>query len=105
MQYKTMVLELLRQRPEAYDQLQRRRILLQVLNLCASDLKGRHEVWKAQLALAKLGASKAQLASEALEMALKEIESRLPSSLPLNEGDQISLDQVMAYIWGDRPPA
>ena len=46
MQYKTIVLELLQQRPEMHDQLRRNRMLLPTLELYASELKTSHEAWK-----------------------------------------------------------
>src|SRR5271168_4702725 len=53
MQYKTITLELLRERTELYEQLRLSHRLLPTLETCARELKDRHESWKATLATAK----------------------------------------------------
>jgi hypothetical protein len=44
----------------------------------ATELKASHETWKQTLAEAKPGSEPSQIASEAMEMALKELEDRYP---------------------------
>ena len=47
MQYKTIILELLEQRPEIHDQLRKNRKLLPTLEICAHELKTSHEAdWR-----------------------------------------------------------
>ena len=82
MQYKTIVLELLQQRPEMHEQLRRTRKLLPTMETYAKELKTSHEAWKETLSQARPGSDPSQIASEAMEMALKELEDRLPSASP-----------------------
>lgn len=76
MRYKTMALELLQEHPETYDRLRRGR-LLPALERYARELKSSHEAWKDRLSRAQPGKSEVQVASEALEMALKDLEDSL----------------------------
>ena len=97
MQYKTIILELLEQRPEIYDHLRKQRKLLTTMDQYARELKTRHEAWKETLGQAQPGSDQSQIAFEALEMALKELEDRLPpASHPSDE--MLSLDGAMAFI-------
>ena len=75
MQYKTIVLELLQQTPQIYDQL--------LENRTQSD--------------------PSQIASEALEIALSELEDRLTSASPPDDHQPLSLDAAMAFIRGHTP--
>jgi hypothetical protein len=105
MQYKTMILQYLRQRPAIHNQLKSSRTLLPTLDLWASDLMRRHEVWQEQLAKAKPGSDPSQIASEALEIAFHELVSCLiPESQP-DEHEACSLDAAMAFIRRQNPPA
>ena len=98
MQYKTMALELLTQRAELYEQLRLTHRLLPSLETWAKELKASHEKWKETLAGAKPGSEPSQLASEALEMALKELKDRLPSASPRDEEEPLSLEKAMAFV-------
>jgi hypothetical protein len=98
MQYKTIILELLQQRPAMHEQLRKERKLLTTLEFYAKALKESHEAWKEQLASATPGSDPSQISSEALEMALKELEDRLPSASGADEKEELSLDQAMAYL-------
>lgn len=100
MQYKTIVLELLQQRPQMHEQLRLTRRLLPTLSTCAKELKASHEAWKETLSQAKPGSEPSQIASEALEMALKELEDRLPSAPPPDDREALSLDKAMAHVRG-----
>ena len=104
MQYKTIVLQLLEQRPELHDRLRKSRTMLPTMERCARQLKGRHEAWKEILAQARPGSAASQIASEALELALKELEDRLSRGSPLEENEPLSLDAAMAYL-RRTPPA
>ena len=55
MRYKTISLELLKQRPPLHEQLRQERTLLTAMETLALRLKSRHEAWKEQLAQAKPG--------------------------------------------------
>src|ERR1039458_2192221 len=98
MQYKTMALELVMERTELYEQLRLSHRLMPTLEACATELKASHEIWKQRLAEAKPGSEPSQLASEALEMAIEELEDRLPCLSPPDEVEPLSLDKAMAYV-------
>ena len=98
MQYKTIVLELLKQQTELHERLRITRRLLPTLETWAKDLKTSHEAWKETLLQAKPGSDPIQISSEALEMALKELEDRLPSVSPPHDQEPLSLDEAMASI-------
>jgi hypothetical protein len=100
MQYKTIIYELLQMRPQMHEQLRKERKLLTTLEIYARELKQSHEDWKQVLASANPGIDQSQIASEAMEMALKELEDRLPAESPQDDQEAISLDQAMTYIRG-----
>ena len=101
MQYKTIVLELLRERTELHEQLRQTRRLLPTLETCAMELKASHEAWMETLAKVKPESHPSQIASEALEVALKELEDRLPSEPPPDEGEP--LEAAMAFVRSHTP--
>ena len=98
MQYKTIVLELLKERTELHEQLRLTRRLLPTLETCARELKASHETWKETLAQANPDSDPMQISSEAMEMALKELEDRLPSVSPPDDQEPLSLDGAMAFV-------
>ena len=97
MQYKTIILELLKQRPQMHEQLRQSRKLLPALEFYAQELKTSHEAWKETLSQAKLDSDQSQIAGEAMEMALKDMEDRLPTGSP-GDKEPLSLDAAMAFI-------
>jgi chromosome segregation ATPase len=98
MQYKTIILELLQQRPQMHEQLRQSRKLLRALETYAHELKTSHEAWMEELSQARPESNRTQIASEALEMALKELQDRLPSESHQNESEDLSLDAAMAHL-------
>jgi len=98
MQYKTIILELLHQRPQVHEQLRKDRKLLSTMERYARELKTSQEAWKQVLNQAKPGSDQSQIASEALEIALKGLEDRLPSASETGEEEELSLDKAMAYL-------
>jgi hypothetical protein len=98
MQYKTIVLELLQLRTEMHDQLRRERRLLPAMEQFARELKTSHQAWKEQLSTLSPGSDPNQIRSEALEMAIKELEDRLPPVSPQENNEPLSLDGAMAFI-------
>jgi hypothetical protein len=78
MHYKTIILEMLEQRPKMREELRQSR-KLPTLEFYASELKDSHEDWKDRLLQAKPDSDPRQIASEAMELALKDLEDRLPS--------------------------
>lgn len=101
MLYKTICLGLLEQRPELYGTLRKRRLLLPTLNWLAGELKVRHQAWKQELQATRPG-SDSQIASEAMELAVKEMEDRL--STDSEEEAKAFLDEAMACL-RPTPPA
>ena len=104
-QYMTIVLELLEQRPEIHEQLRQERKLLATAIRHADELKILHQVWKEQLSQAKPGSDDCQLSSQALEMAVQELQTSLPSGLVQDETGPLSLDEAMAFLRDHTPPA
>jgi hypothetical protein len=98
MHYKTIVLQLLEQHPELYSQLRNRRQLLPALDIYSDQLKTLHEEEKEVLSQAKPDSDPIQINSEALEIALKAFEDRLPTNTQADETQALSLDQAMAFV-------
>ena len=97
MHYKTIILELLQQRPQIHEQLRRERKLLTTLEFYAKELKDSHEEAMEQLRQLRPGSEASQISSEAMEIALKEMEDRLPIVYPADEHETLSLDKAMAF--------
>jgi len=98
MQYKTITLHLLEQYPQIYDPLRKQRRLLTTLESYAMQLRARHLSLKEALMRLHPESDESQIASEALEIALKEMEDRLSSGSVPQESGPLSLDQAMAFI-------
>ena len=98
MQYKTIILEMLEQRQELHEQLRQERKLLTTLEIYARELKESHEAITEQLRQAQPGSDPSQISSEAFEMALKELEDRLPPVSQEQGSEALSLDAAMTDI-------
>jgi hypothetical protein len=96
MQYKTIILELLQQRPQMHERLRKDRMLMLTMERYARELRTRHLEWKELLLEQQPDSEPSQIANEALEMALKELEDRLPPESP--ESDGPTLDEAMASV-------
>jgi hypothetical protein len=96
MQYKTIILELLQQRPQMHERLRQERLLLPTMERYARELRTRHLEWKELLLERQPDSESSQIASEALEIALKELEDRLPPES--QESDGPNLDGAMASV-------
>lgn len=96
MQYKTIVLALLQQRPQMYEQLRQERQLLSALELYAHELRESHQDWMDRLWTA-VPSSPEQIRNGALEIAIKELEDRLPPASSA-AGSHLSLDEALAFI-------
>jgi hypothetical protein len=105
MHYKTIVLELLLQRLEMHNKLRSKRMLLPMLHRYAKELKANHENWKEYLSQTKPSSDPSQIASEALEIALQELEDSLQSGIPPEANESLSLEGVMAFVRGRTPLA
>src|SRR4051812_40503659 len=77
MLYKTMVLELLQEQPEIYEQLRSQRLLMPTLERYTAELKASHEAWTERLSQTKPESEASQIASEAMELALEQLQARL----------------------------
>jgi hypothetical protein len=104
MLYKTIVLELLQQRQEVYDQIRKQRKLLPTMEHYATELKTSHQGWTELLTQMRPGSDKSQLSSEALEIALKELEDRLPSASGSEVRARQFLDAAMLFNRNRRTP-
>jgi hypothetical protein len=104
MQYKTIVLELLQQRPEIHHQLRKERKLLLTMEHYAKELKTSHQAWTELLTQMRPGSDRSQVSSEALEIALKELEDRLPSASGQQANERQFLDAAMLFIRKHRTP-
>jgi hypothetical protein len=98
MQYKNIVLQILEQNPKIYDPLRRQKLLLTTMEHYARELRSLHLAWQETLTQAAPGSDPSQIASEALELALKDLEDRLQSGSPRDGQEALSLDQAMAFI-------
>ena len=105
MQYKTIVLDLLQQNPELHEQLKSQRLLLPTMEQYAGELKESHETWKDRLFAEKPESDPSQIASEAFEIAIKELEDRLLPGSPAAADETLSLDLPMAHLRRHSPPA
>lgn len=104
MQYKHMTLELLRQRPQLHDQLKKEKKLVAALEAYATELKADHLAWIEMLSQMRPGSDRSQIASEAMEIALKEFEDRLPTAFPPDENEGQFLDAAMLFVHQPRTP-
>jgi hypothetical protein len=95
MHYKTIVLALLQQRTEMHEQLRRSRKLLPALEYYAGELKESHEELT-DLLSAVPGYEPSEIRGCAMELAIKQLEDRLPPVTPGNETP--TLDELMAFI-------
>jgi hypothetical protein len=99
MLYKTIVLELLQQQTELHEQLRLTRRLKPTLETWAKELKASHQAWKERLSQEKPGSDPIQIASEAQELAIQELQNRLSSVFsPLDYSESLSLDAAMAFV-------
>jgi glutamine synthetase type III len=93
--YKTMILELIQQRPETYKCLYKERQILPALHKYSKVLKAGHEAWNERLLKAKPDSDPSQLATEALEIALKELKAAWDTQ---ESSDQ---DEKVLSRWSD----
>jgi hypothetical protein len=98
MQYKTIILEMLQQRPQMHEQLRQDRKLLITMEMYARELKASHEAITHQLRQASPGRNPAMASSEAFEIALRELEDRLPPASAMDDHEELSLDAAMAHV-------
>ncbi len=98
MQYKTIIHGLLQQQPQMCAQLRKSRQLLPALELYARELKASHGAWMEMLLQMRPGSDMSQVASEAMEIALKEMEEHLASVSSRNGNEAQVLDAAMPFV-------
>jgi hypothetical protein len=105
MHYKTLLLELIRQNPELHNALKQAGTLAATLDRSARELKANHEAWQAELSKSRPQTAPAQIRTEALELALKEMESRFASESAADAANPLSLDDAMMFLRRGTPTA
>jgi len=103
MLYKTIVLEMLQDRPQLHDELRRQKLLLKTMEFYAGELKSLHEGWKQHMAETRPESDESQIASQALELALQELEDSLPSASSSEGEDRPSLDDLTTFLTAHTP--
>lgn len=101
--YKTIALELIQGQPELYEQLRSSKRLLPAMDAYAIELKAIHEAWKDRLSQANPGRDPSQIGSEAMEVAIAELQDRLSSASPKGEAE-LMIDEAMAFLRHHTPP-
>jgi hypothetical protein len=96
--YKTIALGLIEEQPPLYERLRQIRTLPATLDQLATLLKTSHEEWMEQLSQSRPGSDPRMIASEALEIASKELEERLASESKADEAEPLSLDAAMTFL-------
>jgi hypothetical protein len=96
--YKTIVLDLLQDRPQMHEQLRQKRMLLQTVERYAEQLKKKHEGWKEVISKTRPGSDPNRIASEALELAMEDLSACLAPEYPPEESEALSLDDAMEFI-------
>lgn len=92
--YKTIVLQLLENQRELFAELQRQRKVLPTMERCARELKELHESWKDLLSRRRPWSDPIQIASDAMEIALGELQNRWPFDPSASEEDSESAEAV-----------
>lgn len=98
MLYKTIIQDLLEQRPQMHEMLRQERKLLTTLETYAKELKNSHESWTRILHQESPDRPPEQISSEAFELALKETTDRLSPESTTADQEELSLDHAMASI-------
>ena len=104
MQYKTIALELIQDRPELYEGLRSSKRLLPAMDAYAIDLKALHEAWMDRLGQARPGSDPRPIAAEALELAIEDLQARLPSESSTDEAE-LMIDGAMEFLRHHTPRA
>ena len=105
MQYKTIMLEMLLEHPAIAEPLRKNRTMMPTLEYYSAQLKNLHEAWMEELAKLRPASDPIQLSSEALEIALQEMETHLLCASPPDGSPILSLDAAMAFIKTHTLPA
>jgi hypothetical protein len=79
-QYLTITLELIQANPMLHERLRQKRELLTTLHRLGNELKASHQTWQHRLRDQRPGDDRRLLQSQALELAIEELQDRLSSS-------------------------
>jgi hypothetical protein len=101
--YKTIVLELLRDRPSLHEQLRASGTLQASMQQLAVAFRACHLERMKELAESRPGSDPAQLSSEAMELAVQELQDSLPSESSDEDMETFSLDQAMTFLHRHMP--
>ena len=104
MQYKTIILALLEKHLQLREELHKNQTLTTAIDNYVSELKDIHENWMVTLNEKRPGSDPAQISSEAMELALQDLENRLPSESP-EEDEAVSAEEAMTFLRRHTPPA
>ena len=98
MQYKTIMLELLEQYPKLHSQLKQHRQLLATMETMARELKAHHERIIGELTERQTDGESSGISSQAMELAIAEMQERLAVLSNREEGETLTLDQIMELV-------
>lgn len=101
--YKTIVLELLRDRTALHEQLRASGTLQASMEQLAVAFRECHLERIKELAESRPGSDPAQLSSEAMELALKELQDSLAGESGSEDIELFSLDQAMTFLHRHMP--
>ncbi len=105
MLYKMIVLGLLEHNPEIHEQLRRKRQLLPTMERYAIELKILHDDWKADLWRMRPGSDEIQIASEALALAMENLQATLLHEFAREQNETPVLDGAIEFARRHTPPA
>ncbi len=108
MQYKTIMLELIEQRPQMHEELRRSRKMLETVERYAHELRDSHLALAETLSKARPDSDPSQIKSEALEIAIQEMVERLDANTETSQEsgrEGPTLDGAMAFLRPHTPPA
>ncbi|MGH7195098.1 MAG: hypothetical protein ACREJM_16415 [Candidatus Saccharimonadales bacterium] len=103
--YKTIVLELLQDRASLHERLRANGTLLQSMEQLAVALRSCHLNLTKELARTRPGSDPSQLSSEAMELAVEELQDSLPPESPPDDSssETLSLEAAMNFLQRHMP--
>ncbi len=102
--YKSLTLQLLRQHPQIYHHLKQARKVPPTLDHYSRELKRSHKVWQDSLSESRPGSDPSQIAAEAMELALSDLEDRLHSEILPDGSESLTLDAAIDYLRNPSQP-
>ena len=105
MMYKTITLELIQDMPALYEALRGSKRLLTALDAYATDLRDYHLAWMERLSEAKPASDPRQVSSEAMELAVANLQDHLRSASPKDDTASMAPDAATTLLGEASPPA